>query len=94
MSSFTFQPRYALTRRPIKDTPELKNVEDFEERKKILKDAFTVRPVGVLSGQTVLLFDDLYRSGATLSSLTTVLYNQGKAKSVKVLTLTKTRSKS
>jgi len=78
----------------IKDTPELKNIADFEDRKKVLQDAFTVKPVGVLSGQTVLLFDDLYRSGATLSSLTTVLYNQGKAKSIKVLTLTKTRSKS
>ena len=80
--------------RKIKDTPELKNVEDFEERKKLLKDAFAVKPVGILFGQTVLLFDDLYRSGATLSSLTTVLYDQGKAKSIKVLTLTKTRSKS
>jgi competence protein ComFC len=78
----------------IKDTPELKNIEDFEERKKLLEGAFTVEPVGILTGQTVLLFDDLYRSGATLSSLTTVLYNQGKAKSVKVFTLTKTRSKS
>jgi adenine/guanine phosphoribosyltransferase-like PRPP-binding protein len=77
----------------IKDTPELKNIETFEERQKVLHDAFTVEPVGVLYDSTVLLFDDLYRSGATLSSLTTVLYNQGKAKSVRVLTLTKTRSK-
>lgn len=78
----------------IKDTPELKNVEDLEERKRILQGAFNVSPVGVLSGKTVLLFDDLYRSGATLSSLTSVLYDQGKAKSIKVLTLTKTRSTS
>jgi len=78
----------------IKDTPELKNVEDFKERKKILQDAFRVDPFGALDGKTVLLFDDLYRSGATLSSLTAVLYDQGQAKSVKVLTLTKTRSKS
>jgi predicted amidophosphoribosyltransferase len=78
----------------IKDTPELKNIDNLEERKKILQDAFAVKTVGGLSGQTVLLFDDLYRSGATLFSLTTLLYNQGKAKSIKVLTLTKTRSKS
>lgn len=78
----------------IKDTPELKNVEEPEEREEILRGAFRVRPVGRLSGKTVLLFDDLYRSGATLSSLTSVLYDQGKAKCVKVLTLTKTRSKS
>ena len=78
----------------VKETPELKNVGDFEEREKILDGAFKVIPVGCLSGKTVLLFDDLYRSGATLSSLTAVLYDQGKAKSVKVLTLTKTRSKS
>lgn len=78
----------------VKDTPELKNVEDFEQRKKLLEGAFEVSQVGVLSGKTVLLFDDLYRSGATLSALTSVLYDHGKAESVKVLTLTKTRSKS
>jgi competence protein ComFC len=78
----------------VKETPELKNIGGFEERKKILQGAFKVKPVGCLSGKTVLLFDDLYRSCATLSSLTSVLYDQGKAKSVRVLTLTKTRSKS
>ena len=46
----------------IKDTPELKNIDNLEERKKILQDAFAVKTVGGLSGQTVLLFDDLYRS--------------------------------
>lgn len=82
------------TVKKVKVTPALKNVEDVAERKKILQGAFEVSPQGVLSGKMVLLFDDLYRSGATLSSLTSVLYNQGKAKSVKVLTLTKTRSNS
>lgn len=80
--------------RKVKETPELKNVGNFEERKKILEGVFEVKPVGCLSDKTVLLFDDLYRSGATVSSLTAVLYDQGKATSVKVLTLTKTRSKS
>ena len=45
-----------------------------------------------ISGKNVLLLDDLYRSGATLTVATEVLLEAG-AKSVVVLTLTKTRSK-
>jgi predicted amidophosphoribosyltransferase len=41
-----------------------------------------------------LLFDDLYRSGATASAITTLLKREGKAKAVRLLTLTRTRSKS
>lgn len=76
----------------IKRTAQLKNVDDVEEREKILKGAFRIRTTGIYSGKTILLFDDLYQSGATLSAVTSVLYDQGKAGSVKVLTLTKTRS--
>ena len=76
----------------VKNTQELKNIDDFEERKEILRGAYQASSTSVV-GKTVLLFDDLFRSGATLSSLTSVLYEQGHAKSVKVLTLTKTRSK-
>ena len=39
-----------------------------------------------------LLFDDLYRSGATMNEITTTLYDQGSAADVFVLTITRTRS--
>ena len=42
-------------------------------------------------GKDVLLFDDLYRSGTTLKEITHMLYEQGKVKSVYIVTMTKTR---
>lgn len=75
----------------IKGTPELKNVFDYQKRSELLKDAFGVKN-SELEGENILLFDDLFRSGATLSTITRVLYNLGKVKSVYVLSLTKTRS--
>ena len=58
-----------------------------------LKDAFAVAPEQT-EGKEILLFDDLYRSGATVSAITALLKNEGKAKAVRVLTLTQTRSNS
>ena len=46
----------------------------------------------VTAGKHILLFDDLYRSGATLNAVTDLLMNQGDAKTVRVLTVTRTRS--
>ena len=40
-----------------------------------------------------LLFDDLFRSGATMNSITVALYEQGHASEVFALTPTRTRSK-
>lgn len=77
----------------IKETPELKRVFDYQKRLELLKNAFTV-PGTVINEKNVLLFDDLYRSGATLNAITHVLYEEGKVHHVYVLTLTKTRSKS
>jgi len=77
----------------IKETPELKNVYEYDERLKLLECAFGVRG-STLKGKRVLLFDDLYRSGATLEAITKVLYKEGSVKAVYVLCLTKTRSKS
>ena len=76
----------------IKSTEQLKEIEDEQEREEILRDAFDVEE-NILSGQNVILFDDLYRSGATLKAITTILKNKGKAKNVIVITLTKTRIK-
>jgi len=75
----------------VKDTPELKNVFDFEERMGIVKEAFEIRGQA-LSGRSVLLFDDLYRSGATLNAVSRLLQQEGKVKNIYVLTLTMTRS--
>lgn len=74
----------------VKETPELKRIFDFEKRMRILKDAFEIRDLTVV-GRSVLLFDDLYRSGATLNAVTRLLLEQGKARNVYPLTLTITR---
>ncbi|MCI0488648.1 MAG: ComF family protein [Blastocatellia bacterium] len=77
----------------IKDTPELKNVYNYEKRMELLEDAYTV-PAASLIGESVLLFDDLYRSGATLNAIAGALYSNGEAANVYVLALTRTRSAS
>jgi predicted amidophosphoribosyltransferase len=56
----------------------------------ILKDAFEIRDP-VVAGRSILLFDDLYRSGATLNAVSRLLKQEGKAKNMYVLTLTMTR---
>jgi len=74
----------------IKDTNELKSVTDSEERKKVLEGAFKADKQQ-LEGKSVLLVDDVYRSGATLSAATEVVTGQGRAKIVYVLAITRTR---
>jgi len=73
-----------------KSTQALKNLEDAESRKRELGGVFSVKDKS-LCDKKVLLFDDLYRSGETLTEITDVLYNQGKVQNVYVLTITKTR---
>lgn len=46
-----------------------------------------------MEGRKVLLFDDLFRSGATMNSITAALLEKGQASEVFALTLTRTRSK-
>lgn len=82
---------HCITR--VRELPELKNVYDPDERLRLLADAFTVDAAGV-RGQRVLLFDDLYRSGATMNTIAAVLYDQAKVADVYALTITRTRSKS
>jgi predicted amidophosphoribosyltransferase len=77
----------------LKNTPELKNVYDYNKRLELLEGAYTVAPSS-LKGENVLLFDDLYRSGATLDAITKCLYERGEADNVYALALTKTRSTS
>jgi len=75
-----------------RETPELKDVYEYEKRMELLKNAFDIGS-NLLNGKSILLFDDLFRSGATLNAITEILYNRGKVSNVFVLTLTKTRSK-
>lgn len=80
----------AVTR--TKDIPELKNVYDYDARIRLLADAHDV-DASVVAGQSVLLFDDLYRSGATMNAITQALYEVGRAAEVFALAITRTRSK-
>ena len=73
-----------------KDTAQLKNVDDHAQRMKMLAGAFTADPAKV-EGRSVLLFDDLYQTGATLNAITAALLESGKASKVVVLTLTKAK---
>lgn len=72
------------------EKPELKNVFDFHERLEMLKDNFIINDE-LIKGKQLLLFDDLFRSGATLNAATEALYKKGKAEKIYVLTLTRTR---
>ncbi len=74
------------------ETPELKDVYEYGKRMELLKNAFEIRN-NLLNGTSILLLDDLFRSGATLNTITETLYKQGNVQNVYVLTLTKTRSK-
>jgi competence protein ComFC len=77
--------------RNVKNTKELKNIFDYNERITLLENAYRVRGQS-LQGKTVLLFDDLYRSGATLNAVTRVLYEQARCAHVYALALTRTRT--
>ena len=68
---------------------QLKNVYDFNERRRLLEGAFTVS-TSVAEGESVLLLDDLYRSGATLNAAAEALAEAG-ATALFALALTKTR---
>lgn len=74
----------------VKNTAQLKDVFDFAKRTEILTGAFSVN-AAMTTGKQLLLLDDLYRSGATVSAITTLLLSTGAAKAVYLLTLTQTR---
>ena len=73
-----------------RNIPQLKNVQNRKERLRLLADLHAIE-TGVLKGKKVLLFDDLYRSGATMNAVAEVLYKQGKAADVVTLAVTRTR---
>ena len=77
----------------VKNTEELKNVFDYTERCQLLENAHRVHDPS-FQGKAVLLFDDLYRSGATLNAVTRALYDQAQCSDVYVLALTRTKARS
>ena len=72
---------------------QLKDVFDYHERISLLENAHEVTGTEVRD-KSILLVDDLYRSGATLSAVTTALYEKGKVATVYVFAPTRTRSSS
>jgi competence protein ComFC len=76
----------------IRETPQLKNAYDYDQRWRLLDGAFEVDSA-LVAGKTLLLLDDLYRSGATLNAITSALYDKGDAKDIFALTITRTRSR-
>lgn len=74
----------------IKWTEVLKNLS-VESKRLEIQGAFAVQSQD-LKGRCVLLFDDLYDSGATLTEATKALHEQGSVRHVLVLTLTQTRT--
>lgn len=74
-----------------KDAPQLKNVYDLDERLRLLEGLHQI-DASVTAHKAILLFDDLYRSGATMNAITAALYDEGRAADVFALTVTRTRS--
>ncbi len=77
--------------RRTRTVPQLKDVFDYDERWRLLEGLHEVSAEAV-QGKRVLLFDDLFRSGATMNSITAAMYENAGADAVYALTLTRTRS--
>ncbi|MFN0166603.1 MAG: hypothetical protein ACKV22_09230 [Bryobacteraceae bacterium] len=74
----------------VKSTAQLKDVFELAKRTELLQDAFAVDRA-MTSGKKILVFDDLYRSGATAGTISRLLASEGGAKAVYLPTLTQTR---
>ena len=70
--------------------PELKGIHDYTERLELLRDAHTV-DAGIAGNKSILLFDDLFRSGASMNSIGNILVDHGGIVDLCALTITKTR---
>ena len=70
----------------------LKNISEPQERENTLRETIAVSNDPRVHDKSVLLIDDLYRSGATLRISTDLLMKVPKVRVVSVLTMTRTRS--
>lgn len=71
--------------------PELKEIQDYTQRLDLLRDVHGVDS-SKTSGASVLLIDDLFRSGASLNSVANALVDMGGVRDLCALTITRTRS--
>lgn len=79
----------------VRQTQALKDIEDIEDielRHQQMQNAFQVADQRY-SQESVLLFDDLFRSGETLNAVSNALVTQGNVGRIYVLTVTMTRTK-
>jgi competence protein ComFC len=76
----------------LKAIPQLKDVFEYDKRVSLLQGAHSVAR-SMTEGRNILLFDDLFRSGATMNSIAQVLSEEGSALDVYAMTITRTRSK-
>lgn len=76
--------------RRVRDLPELKDVHDYNERIHLLEGAHEAN-TEIVRDRSVLLVDDLYRSGATLNAVSSALYDQGSVRDVYALAISRTR---
>jgi competence protein ComFC len=77
--------------RTTREATQLKGITDLKHRRELLDGLHEVDPIHT-EAANILLFDDLFRSGATMNAVTDVLTRQGKAASVRAFTITRTRS--
>jgi competence protein ComFC len=75
-----------------KKIPPVKYMEDRSERFESVRGLFSLKSKG-LAGRNILIFDDLYRSGATLGEAVATLKTVGEAGEIYVLTVTRSRVK-
>jgi predicted amidophosphoribosyltransferase len=71
-------------------TQQMKNIDDWHERQKALKEAIQ-KGSGNIAGKRILLVDDLTESGSTLGRVAEVLLKDGEAAAVYALALTRTK---
>jgi len=73
-------------------TPALKDLENPVLRQQALAHTLAIRDLRY-AGQSVVIFDDLYRSGTSLKAVYNALISQGQVGRVYALTITMTRTK-
>jgi competence protein ComFC len=83
-------PLHTDSLKKTKPTQQMKDVGDFGARVAALQAVFVSDEA--LAGKPVLLFDDLFQSGATMNVAARTLKGQGRVRSVYALALTRTRN--
>ena len=77
--------------RKVRVSPELKSMNELKDRRAALAGTF-IASAEALQGKSVLLLDDLYRSGASMEEAARAI-RKSRAKAVYALALTRTRTK-